>query len=269
MIAISKRISYKSKSAVFRLYCLGDIHAGVVHCAEDKIRKKVKEIAADPFALWVGMGDYMEAIAPNDPRFDIGIIADWVEKTNVAESERKWVRDLFMPIKDKCLGLLTGNHEETVRLKNNQDVYLDLCRDLDVPRLGYSCFIWLLFERMRENIKWDTQGFVCHFEHGSGAAQTEGGKMMRLKKTLDYFDADIYGMGHLHDIKTLTSPRLGIDKALHIKQQVRVGAITGSWFRGYFESETPSYVEKHGYSPAVIGCPVFEIQPYHRKILVY
>ena len=251
------RIPYKSRRDVFRLYPIGDIHAGVVHCAEKKIKEMVKQISSEENSLWIGMGDYADCITPQDPRWDIEVISDWIENSNIAESQRRWIVELFKPIKDKCIGLLTGNHEESIRLHNCQDIQLDICRDLGVPNLGYSCFIKFVFVRLGAH----TDIFTGHFEHGSGAAQTEGGKMMRLKKAIDSFEANIYGIGHLHDIKTLVSPKLYLDNALNIKEFSRVGAITGSWFRSYTEGVRPSYAEKKSYYPTTLGCPVFIIHP--------
>lgn len=259
----STRILVKSKKHEYTLHPLGDIHAGVVFCAEKKIKERVQEIKDDPRALWVGMGDYVEAISPNDRRWDVGVISPWVEQTNVVESQRKWIKNLFEPIKDKCIGLLTGNHEEVCRLHNYQDIHLDLCRDLGVMNLGYSCFVRLLFERSTSVF-----AVTCHFEHGAGGAQTEGGKIMRLTKGMLGFEADIYGMGHLHDIKINTISRLHLTDSLKIKRRVKVGAITGCWFIPYIESEYPSYAELKGYSPSNIGAPVFVIHPYKRELKV-
>lgn len=240
---------------------MGDIHAGTTACAEEAIRRRIKEISDDPFALWVGMGDYAECILPNDFRWDTELVADWVKRSNIAESQRLWVRDLFKPIADKCLGLLTGNHEDSIRRRNYQDIHLDLCRDLGVPNLGFSCFYRLFFSSSGK-----VTTVTCHFSHGAGGAQTEGGKVMRLAKYMLAFDADITGIGHLHDIKIDAIPMLWMDDGFNIKQKVRVGALTGSWFKAYSESPYPTYAERKGLSPTNLGCPHFTIKPFYRII---
>ena len=257
------RVKYRSRKDQFKLFPLGDIHAGTKHCAEGEIKRQINEISVDPFALWIGMGDYMEAITPNDPRWDVEVISDWVENSNIVESQRKWVVNLFRPIADKCVGLLEGNHEASIRLRNYQDVYLDICRDLKVTPLGYSAFVRFLFSR---NVTKDVTTFVGVFMHGSGAAQTEGGKIMRLKRFMDSFEADIYGLGHIHDIKTDSIAQLKINEANNIREVLRVGAITGSWFRTYSQGVRASYAERKGYPPTVLGCPHFTIIP-DKKIL--
>jgi len=251
------KVHYRSRKDEFRLYPIGDIHAGTLHCAEDLIKKQVKEIKENPHAIWIGMGDYADLITPKDPRWDVEVISPWVERSNVAESQRVWLVKLLQPIANKCVGLLAGNHEESIRRYNYQDIHLDLCRDLNVSYLGYTAFVRFQFIRIRNSVT----TFIGAFQHGSGGAQTEGGKIMRLKKLMDSFNADICCMGHLHDIKTNVIPIMGIDESNTIEQKVKVGAITGSWMRAYTQGIRPSYAEIKGYTPSTLGCPHFVIIP--------
>jgi len=263
MEVIEYRVKFRSRKDEFRIYPLGDIHLGTKHCNEKKIRSLVDEIKNDPHALWIGMGDYAELITPKDPRWDVDVIADWVERSNVAESQRKRALGLFSPIKDKCIGLLEGNHEVSIRLHNYQDIYLDLCRDLDVTPLGFSAFVYFKFHRGR-----NIHSFKGVFRHGAGAPQTEGGIIMNLKKLMDGFEADLYCQGHVHAIKTNTIPILTLNDALKIKARRRVGAISGSWFETYTQGVRASYAEIKGYSPNAIGCPHFVIVPDKERLSV-
>lgn len=265
-----KRITYPSKKSEYHLYPLCDIHCGVVFTAEDAIKRKVKEIQEDPFALWIGLGDYAECITPSDPRWDIGIIRDkdhggWVDLNNVAESQRRWVVKLFDPIKDKCLGLATGNHEDNIRRRNNQDIHLDICRDLGVEPLTYSGFYHLIFERRNSD---ESNLIKLYYHHGAGGAQTEGGKMNRLVRFMTANRANIYLIGHIHDIATKSLPELSSTNQLKVVNQTRVGAIGGSWFKAYDVNEYPSYAERFGYSPFNVGCPRITIKPHHRLLRV-
>lgn len=261
------RIPYKSRSSEFVLYPLGDIHAGTVFCAEESIRRQVEIIRRDPKAYWVGMGDYAEFITPKDKRWDGSSIAPWVDRGDVARSQEKWVISLFKPIKNKCIGLLSGNHEESIRISFNQDVYRHICDALEVERLGYSCMVRLIFNRGMETQK----GFSvdCHFEHGSGSAQTPGGVTQRLVRMFNDYIADVYAMGHVHRVKVENSSPLAIvgQRSLQIKAKPKAGAMTGCWFRTYEDNDgQPSYGEIKAYSPNVIGCPQFIFTPDKRRV---
>ena len=245
---------------VFYLYPFGDIHTGTIHCAEAEVRAKRDEILKTPNAYWIGMGDYAEWITSKDTRWDPSqkVVADWVEQDNIAECQRKWIVKLFEPIKDKCIGLMYGNHENSIRRYNNDNVHKNICDDLGVDNLGYSCFIHLTFRRRNSR---EAHMVKCAFTHGTGAARTEGGRINYLKRFMDAFDAQIYGYGHVHHIATHSPDHLCTTENLMIKSRGKVGALTGCWFRTYTQGVVASYGEEKVYSPTRIGCPRFVINP--------
>lgn len=248
------------RSDRFTIHPLGDIHMGTQHCAESAIQQRVADIKGDKTAYWLGMGDYMEAILPNDKRFDHGGLADWVVRDDILESERKRVVALFKPIASQCLGLLTGNHEETIHMNGEGDVTRHLCSDLNVPYLSAAAFINLRFNR--NNAK---HHFRIHAWHGAGAAQSYGGRLMRLMALVNDVEADIYLMGHLHTIMQHTPERL-ICRNSRVKSVQLVAAITGSWMKTYTQPKTgehlsSGYGERRGYKPSAIGAPTIHIHP--------
>lgn len=249
---------------IFKVYAFGDIHAGSIHCAEHEIQRAVDKVKPDPYAYWVGMGDYADSILANDPRFDIVGLKDWVKKDNILECQRDWLVDLFKPIAPKCLGLLTGNHEEQIHLRYQFDFTRNLCKALNVPYGGYACFLNLHFQRCKGE-HGNRHTFTFHLWHGAGAAQTEGSRVMRLMRLVNEIQADIYLMGHLHCITSYTPDRL-ICQSGKVTSTKLVAAITGSWLTAYTQSKegqelTPSYAERAGYKPTRIGCPVIYLDP--------
>lgn len=249
----------RSRGTIIKVFMVGDIHGGTIHCAEDKIKRKVKEIAETKDAYWVGMGDYCEFITPNDKRFDPSqkAIAGWVEQDNIAESQTKWIVDLFSPIKDKCLGLLYGNHEESIRRFNHDNVQKNICERLSVTNLGFSCFLTLNFRRAKK-----ASGQVkFSLIHGASSAITEGAKVMALMRFMKAMEADIYAYGHVHDYIPKSLSRMTVSDAGRIKQRVSIGATTGSWFRTYTQGVIASYGELKAYPPTEICCAVFTINP--------
>ena len=252
-----------SCSDIFSIYPLGDIHGGSIDCAEDEIKKKVEEVRTNRNAYWIGMGDMVESITKNDKRFEICGLAEWVKPDNIIESQRRWLKDLLKPIAPKCLGFLMGNHEWTILQNNSDDITRNLCYDLKVPYGGYACFITMTFKRKNSN---ETHRFVIHAWHGSGAAQSEGGQLMRLTKLVNDVKADIYLMGHLHTIDIYTPDRLECRNGRVVSTRL-IAAITGSWLRTYTQPKgiqhlNASYGERKGYKPSRIGCPIIKLSPY-------
>ncbi len=242
------------------IYPLGDLHAGAIHCNEKAIKTKVQEIKENPKAYWVGMGDIVDAITKNDKRFDIGGLAKWVKPDNIIESQREFAVDLFKPIASKCLGYLTGNHEETIHSNNDNDITRNICKDLKIPYGGYSCFINLHFNRTGSK-----RLFTIHAWHGSGAAQQEGARIMRLMRLVNDIQADIYFMGHLHAVCEYAPDRLVCENG-RVRSRKLIAVMTGSWLKTYTqphkdEQINPSYGEQKGYKPSRIGCPVVHVYP--------
>ena len=260
MEVVRKEIEFV-RSSDYHLYPIGDIHLGSVHCAEDKIKLKINEIKGMDNALWIGMGDYADSITNNDKRWDSYGLASWVKKDDIIDSQRKKLVEYFKPIKDKCLGLLTGNHEETIHDRHQDAITKHLCSDLGVPYLSYSCFVELHFARRNGS----SHVIQIHAWHGAGAAQSDGGKLMRLMRLVNDVQADIYLMGHLHDIIIRSPHRLRCVNG-RVRNVPLAAAITGSWLRAYTQPKSGeeigiSYAEKKGYVPNKIGCPVIHIHP--------
>jgi hypothetical protein len=254
-------IPYKISNPEFKLYCIGDIHAGTIHCVEEHIKNKVNEIKNSKNTFWIGMGDYAEFITPKDKRYDPNMksISEWVEPDNIAHCQVKWLTDLFKPIRHKCIGLLYGNHENSIRIFNHDNVQKNLCDALDVSNLGFSCFIRFHFKRENST---ESHLITGCFTHGSSNAVTEGYKLTVLTRWMKQNEADIYGYAHVHDyIPKSLSRMITLDVGEKIKSKVSIGATTGSWFRTYTKGIIASYGEQKTYPPTEICCAVFTINP--------
>ena len=265
MEVISYTIPYSQKNAI-KIHCLGDIHGGIKHCAESMIKAKVQEVKEDPCAYWIGMGDYGEFITAKDPRWDIAVVSDWLKKDNIARGLEKWVIDLFKPIKHKCIGLLEGNHEDAIRIHNNDDVQTNICDGLGVANLGVTCIVRLVFNRRNSA---ETHVIKGAFAHGAGFAVTKGTKMNRLERFMNiYPTCRLVAIGHMHDKIMLELPYLDVNENNEVLQYVRVGAVTGSWFKTYEQGVRASYGEKRGFPPTTLGSPTFYVKPTANKVWV-
>ena len=241
-----------------KIYPLGDMHLGTKHCVEDSLRKKIDIIKNDPLAYWIDMGDSAEFIVPSDPRWDSGGISDWVEPDNLATSQVNHYCNLLDPIKSKCIGKLKGNHEDAIQHHNHDNVQKNICDNLGVTDLDYSCFIKFVFKRKNSAT---VNVVTSMFTHGAGGAITAGAKLTRLQRLMDNFEADIVAQGHTHDLIIYEKPYLTVDNTNKIKHKLRVGAMTGCWFGTYTQDVSSSYGERKNYPPTTLGCPCFEITP--------
>ena len=171
----------------------GDFHIGNKNSDVEAIKAKVRQIEENGY-YWIGMGDYIDAIAPKDARFD-GSVVD----TNLLTSDQQtdFVIDLLYPIKDKCLGILIGNHEDKVRRDVGVDVVKRMCRELKAEYLGYNALIRLTFVRGERKHYQSVDIFATH---GFFQGRTRSGRITRVEQLAQWINADIYLMGHTHDL---------------------------------------------------------------------
>ena len=274
VVGQNQYIWHGSRSDVIKVWIISDVHWMSRGCDEVLFNKTLKEIENDPYSFWIGLGDYVDLVSYNDKRFDANCLADWVKIEHLGQLgqiARQHMRDKFYPIKDKCLGLLLGNHEAKYMQHNQQeDWHAWLCTELGVQNLGYSCLFKLIFKRSpmvvpKLNQKAGRPGYsraytiFCH--HGAGASSTRGGKTNRMAKFMTDFDADIFLMGHVHEQVPVPKIRLGMDGAGELVERQQIGLINGSCLRTYQKGERFGYGEMKGYSPVQLGMAALEFTP--------
>jgi len=260
---ILKRIIYK-RPDIFYLYPFFDPHLGAIESAEYQLSLKVLECAnRGPYGLAVGGGDWHDCITSKDWRWKSNGLAPWVENRNIVDSQRRRSNELFYPLVEQgqLIAIGTGNHEEEIHKRHDDDIIRNVCRDMDVPYAGYSCFIVLQFIRAGKS----THNLVIHSWHGAGSAQSEGARLMRLVRLVNDIEADIYLMGHLHAMTSHTPDRL-VQRNGRVRSIKLAATICGSWLKTYAQPREneildPSYGEEKGYKPSRIGMPIIKIIP--------
>jgi hypothetical protein len=283
MQAAGKRyIIHGSRSDVFKLWNLSDLHLMSKGCAINDLKRDLKIIADDPFSFALGGGDYAEFIGYRDKRFDPDSVPEYVPVKALGDLGRygmTMVRDLLMPIRHKLLGLIIGNHELKYELHTEQEsLHHWLCEELGVPSLEYSALLDVVFYRTTGVRKpqlvakqparntYTSESFRIFIHHGAGYAQTPGGKLNRLVQFMQSFDADIYMTGHVHDHVARKEPAIGADANCgKLTQRVRLGVVSGSYLKTYSQGFC-SYGEQKGYRPTSLGAAVVSIKPETREL---
>lgn len=216
-----------TRSATFTIYPLGDVHIGALNCGEKQFRRVVKMIQEDPNAYWFGGGDMLDAVIIQDQkRFDPNTLPDWMLQ-GAASSTRKRLKDILAaqqrrfvsivePIKDKCIGLMEGNHEYSLMKYHNRDVMDDICDELDTVNLTDCCFLRLKFERMKGDGANDSITVRLFAAHGNGGGRTVGSEPNHLSRLAQDKVCELVLRGHSHTqhilppIARLTIPTQGV-----------------------------------------------------------
>lgn len=217
----------------------------------------------------VGITGNCEYISCTDSRFDPDCVSDFVKIKDLGRLGKTFtegVRELFKPIKHKCLGLLYGNHElKYEKWQEQQGLHEWLCTELGVPNLGYSALFDVVFERGKVKepvLKFEasktinyhhSQSFRFYVHHGAGFSTTPAGKLTRLIRFMSYFDANVFMTGHVHDQEGRRMVEIGADSTCtKLIEKHKLGIISGSYLKTYEENVT-TYGEQRGYEPTVLG----------------
>lgn len=256
---------HDSRSDEFRLYLVGDVHVGAKACDRAAFERWINRIKADPAAKFIGMGDYAECITPGDKRWDFASVDEAFHKRmgDLPQACFEYIRDVLEPIKHQGIGLLCGNHEETLRNRYSQDIHGALCMHLGLPNLGYNSAIRWTFRRKGKNVKAPAAVMILYVTHGTIASRKDGSKLNRMADVARVIDADLVLYGHGHSNISNKQAFLGFSRSGEFRWQQRVQTIAmGGTFRRTFAANAFDYSEKAHYDPVVIGCPMLTLRPW-------
>ena len=245
------------------LYFLGDIHLGSANCDEEKFEEDVDEIAKNKDAVWIGMGDYCEFITPSDVRFEGKSVADWIKVKDMDDLPIRQAREFIKRTKlihSKALGLLAGNHENTIRKRYHQDIHNFICVMMNTKNMGYVSFCRLKLFCPKELT---ARKIITLFaEHGAGGGRLLGGKVTNLDRKRQDIRANIYVRGHVHE--KMDFDRVSVSLPSHgeirLIEEPQLLIISGSYLRTLSRPGASSYTECASFPLVPLGCKAVRIK---------
>lgn len=253
---------------VFSLYPIGDAHYGSANCDVGHLQRTIDEVAGNPRARWIGMGDFVESISPRDKRWKAGGMTKEVvdNQDRIGDFYVERMSELLAPIADKLWSYGKGNHEETF----DTNYYTDLsARILD--RLGRSeCYgEWSGITRVQFVDGTHRSALRVFHAHGWQSGRMDGAKVNQLDYLMGYIDdCDIYLQGHSHSVLIKSKVKLRANHNFDDVEAVTCyGAHTGSFLKTYAYN-TAGYSERAQYPPTKLGTVRFDIRPNQRGMKV-
>ena len=211
----------------------GDLHYGSKDCDVQKIKDTIKWIKKKDNTRVVLMGDLIDV----GLRDSIG--GGTFDNDVEPEQQINDIIDMLMPIKDKIWCMLGGNHEERIRLRTSINVNKIIANALNIRYCGDSCFI---------KAKIGNQNYVIFTAHGRSGSLTPSGKLNAIMKYGGYIDADLFLMGHVHELMHHTTDYFRVDlKNKMVIKDKRHYVITGHFLH------YGGYAEQKGYFPGKTG----------------
>jgi len=228
------------------LWFLGDMHLGHKNFDLKKFKEYLDWAQTRDDLFIIGMGDYLESAIPTAlPQ------AMW-DQLSTPEEQKKILIELLRPLKEKIIGLLTGNHELRIWIRTNIDPTKLLCKELGCRYLGHGGYLIL---------KINDQEYRLALFHGYGTTQKKGYHLKKVIETVGMDDADIVCIGHSHQLYHEVWARWRIQNGRVIKHYIH-GIRTGGFLR------YPDYAKRLLYAPPIIGSPLVVLYTKQKRISV-
>lgn len=206
-----------------KIYPLGDVHLGAPGCQFEAFKDLVLWIAEEPRSYAVMMGDLL----------DMGLkssVGDVYHATMPPGLQKRAMVDALMPIRDKILALVSGNHERRLLRDTGICPTYDIAAKMDLED-RYRETMAFLRVGLGKNSHGKEYTYRLMLHHGSGGGGKAGSMISRMDDYFQAFDGvDIYIYAHSHKPAAFPGAKLMIDSQnRQILQRPTLTVCAGSW----------------------------------------
>ena len=175
-----------------------DLHLGSKKCDYMAIQKRIQRVKENSHVYAIILGDLLN----NSTKTSVG---DVYEEELTPMQQVNTAVTMFEPIKDKILGVCSGNHERRSYKTDGIDLLYFMCAELGIAdKYDYcSCLLFIRLGHDKNKVrngKYSRQiCYTLYMTHGDGqGGRTVGGKANGLQRRGQIVDADIVVTGHTH-----------------------------------------------------------------------
>lgn len=236
-----------------------DLHIGSKKCNYQAIVDRIAKVKSNPNTYCIILGD----ICNNSTKTSVG---DVYEEALTPMEQVKKACMLFEPIKDKIIGITSGNHERRSYKTDGVDLTYFFARELRIEKY-YDYCACLLFIRLGNDDKRGKNDkrkmcYTLYMTHGDGnGGRTVGGKSNGLQRRGQIVDADIIVTGHTHAPITFRDCSYRIDYPNSSAKMFEQMFVNASATLNYEE-----YAELYGMRPSSIVSPVIILNGHKKEM---
>ena len=176
------------------IYPIADVHLGAVEHAETEWISFLKRVERDN-AYLILAGDLL-----NNSTRGTKFANPFDEVLRPREAKKRMVEHL-LPIRERILCVVDGNHEARTQRESDQSLTFDICSKLDIEHLYREniAFMYISVGERNTVSKSECQ-YAFVVQHGSGGGVYTGAAVNRSERTAgNVIDGlDCYVAGHVH-----------------------------------------------------------------------
>ncbi len=232
------------------LILMGDMHLGSRHYDEDLHKEHIDYCLENETPI-ILMGDQIETAT----RDSVG--AGVYEQSEIIEFQLEHFQRLMEPLANEglILGMHLGNHE--ARLYGSSGI--DLTKIM-AKELGAKYYSWGQLHRFVVG----NQGYTLYTTHGASGARLPHTKIKGVLDLANLADAEIYAMGHLHQLTHHIRNYYSIDlKNKKVIEEQKHFILTGSYLTHW-----GSYAHIKSYEPMRKGSAKIKLDGEKHQIRV-
>jgi len=232
------------------LNLIGDSHIGSKYFDED-LFKEIIEWTYENNTPCILMGDMIETATRNS------VGAGVYEQQEIVQEQLEHFYYLIRPLAEKklILGIHPGNHELRIFKDSGLNITKMMSKELKIPYLGWGKLHYF---------KVGKEGYTMYTTHGSSGARLAYTKIKGALNLSNLADAEIYAMGHVHQLSHHVQNFYSIDKRSRtVKESQKHFILTGS-----FLNHWGSYGHVKSYEPMRKGSPKVKLGGLEHSIRV-
>lgn len=245
------KVDLPGELQVIEIDIFADLHIGSKKCDYKLIMERIEKVKNTPNRYCIIVGDLIN----NSTKTSVGDVYE--EELTPMQQIQKAVK-LFEPIKDKIIGITSGNHERRSYKTDGIDLTYFFASELRLQHLYdyVACLLFIRFGKMGNYGKGGAHGgklcYTLYMSHGDGnGGRTIGGKMNGLQRRGQIVDADIVVTAHTHSPASFRDSFYKIDYANSSVSQREQLFVNASATLNYEE-----YAEMYGMKPSTKVYPI-------------
>ena len=188
------KVDLPSEFEELKIEIFSDLHIGSKKCNYQLIQERVSKVKNNPNTYCIILGDLIN----NSTKTSVGDVYE--EQLTPMQQIQKAI-SIFEPIKDKIIGVCSGNHERRSYNTDGIDLLWMFSKELGLEsKYDYcSCLLFIRFGKMDGHHMYKKNIYTLYMTHGDGqGGRTIGGKANGLQRRGQIVDADIVVTGHTH-----------------------------------------------------------------------
>jgi len=249
------RVLNKSLTDV-QILVISDLHYGNPYCSVKHFARTVDFILNNDNCYCFLNGDLCESAIRTSK-------GDIFSQVGSPQSQRDQVIEWLLPIKDKILGMTTGNHEQRITNDTGIDISKDIAQTLNVPYRSEGMLFKLSFGDYNNSTKGKPFVFWSYISHGYGGARTKSAKAIKAERLATWIHADWYAMSHDHVVNIAPNVYLMPDNRGTIgKDGFLTGKVTAHremLIKTNAFLKWGGYAEIGGFPPSDLATPVINL----------